>query len=386
MTSSIHLTGITWNHSRGFCPVVATAQRYQDLHPHVEITWSKRSLQEFADKPLVALADHFDFLVIDHPWAGWAAQSGKLVDLAKILPTTFLADQAANQVGRSHDSYHFDGGQWALAIDAATPVSASRPDLLEKAGAEMPRTWDQLLALGRKGLACCPSIPLDVYGNLLNILVSSGKKIFQTPEEIAHAEDALEALERLRELASFVPSEFFEINPIRACEAMTQTDRFAYCAYTYGYSNYSRPGFARRLLKFGPVVETAPGIKASTMLGGTGLAISSSCKNLDVAADYARFTASPEVQRGLYFENGGQPGHRSAWLDKQVNAASNDFFQATLPTLDAAFIRPRYNGYLGFQDHAGDPIHAWLREGGSTSASGVLEKINNLYRKSQPNP
>jgi hypothetical protein len=38
---------------------------------------------------------------------------------------------------------------------------------------------------------------------------------------------------------------------------------------------------------------------------------------------------APDVQRGIYFAAGGQPGHRVAWLDEGVNAASSDFFRDT---------------------------------------------------------
>ncbi len=362
--------------------MVATGQRFHELNPDVNIDWAKRSLQEFADEPLVDLAEAFDLLVIDHPWAGFAGRSGVLLDLAKLLPGDFLDDQAANSVGKSHESYQFDGGQWALAIDAATPVSAYRPDLLEKAGAQAPQTWDELIALGRMGLVCCPSIPLDVYGNFLNLCASAGEAIFPNAEEVVSRQAGLAALDRLKELASVVPPEFFNLNPIRTCEAMTQTDNFAYCPFTYSYSNYSRPGYAPRILKFGGVVTVVPGAKPSTMLGGTGLAISSKCKHVEEAVAYVKFVATPEIQRGLYFDSGGQPGHRSAWLDEKVNAAASNHFLDTLPALDAAFVRPRYPDYLRFQDRAGFPIHAYLREGGD--AVQVLETLNQLYRESSP--
>ena len=48
---SISLKGITWSHSRGFTSIVAVSQRFSELHPDVEITWEKRSLQEIADAP-----------------------------------------------------------------------------------------------------------------------------------------------------------------------------------------------------------------------------------------------------------------------------------------------------------------------------------------------
>ena len=46
------LKGITWAHSRGFTSIVAVSQRYAELHPDIDITWEKRSLQEFADAPV----------------------------------------------------------------------------------------------------------------------------------------------------------------------------------------------------------------------------------------------------------------------------------------------------------------------------------------------
>lgn len=381
MTKRIQLQGMTWDHSRGFVPMVATAQRFHELHPEIDIQWSKRSLQEFADRPLAELAEQFDFLVIDHPWAGFAASSGILLPLEKHLPVEYMADQAANSVGQSHPSYSFNGSQWALAIDAACPVSARRPDLLEKAGVEAPRTFDELIALGKRGLVCCPSIPLDVYGNFLNLLVAAGETIFPSNEIVAEREAGLVALERLKQLADVVPAEFFKLNPIRTMEVMSQCDDFAYAPYTYGYTNYSRPGYAPNLVTFGDVIGITADQPGATMLGGTGLAISSKCKHPDVAAAYANFVASPETQRGLFFETGGQPGHRGGWLDEANNAACTNFFNDTLPTLDRAFVRPRYTGYLDFQDVAGDPIHDYLREGGN--ATVVLNKLDALYRESQ---
>jgi multiple sugar transport system substrate-binding protein len=378
----VTLRGITWDHSRGFLPMVATAQRFHERHPDVDIAWSKRSLQEFADRPLKELAEQFDLLVIDHPWVGLVAQHRILLNLAELIPPAFLSDQESNSVGKSHASYQFDEGQWALAIDAAAPVSAFRQDLLERAGLGCPRSWSDVIELGRKGLLGCPSIPLDVYGNFLNLCASAGEELFASPHEVVSRDGGIAALERLKELASVVPDRFSSINPIRCCEAMSESDEIAYCPFTYGYNNYSRPGYARKVVEFGPVVSIAPPVTPSSMLGGTGLAISANCKNVDTAIEYLVFVAAPETQCGLYFQSGGQPGHRSAWLDPRVNAASSNHFQKTLSTLDQAFVRPRYAGYLDFQDRAGVPIHHFLREGGRPA--DVLETLNRLYRESSP--
>lgn len=93
------LRGITWNHSRGFTSIVGVTQRYAELHPGTDITWEKRSLSEFESKPIQELAEEYDFLVIDHPWAGFAAKHNVLLPLNEYLPADFLADQRENSVG-----------------------------------------------------------------------------------------------------------------------------------------------------------------------------------------------------------------------------------------------------------------------------------------------
>ena len=372
---------MTWNHSRGYTPMVATAQRFCEMKPTVppiEITWDKRSLQEFADQPIDKLAKEYDLLVIDHPWAGFAAASGVLVALDEHLPAEYLADQARNSVGKSHESYQWGGHQWALAIDAATPVSAYRADLMERAGASIPKTWDEMIAMGRKGLVCCPSIPLDTFCNFVNLCASAGAVLFPDDDHAVGRSAGRVALECLRELASVVDTRFYQNNPIRTLEIMSREDAWAYCPFTYGYSNYARSGHAKHVVRFGGVVEIVRGYAPATMLGGTGLAISAQCKQIGVAVEYAKYVASPEVQRGIYVQSGGQPGHRAAWLDGAANAASSNYFRDTLPTLDRAILRPRYNGFLKFQDAAGDPIWHYLREGGNVDA--VLDELDRLYR------
>jgi hypothetical protein len=99
------LNGITWDHSRGFTPLVAASQRFHELHPDIEITWSTLSLQAFADVPVELLSERFDLIVIDHPWSGFAASGRALLPLESHLPADLLAAQDADSIGHSHRSY-----------------------------------------------------------------------------------------------------------------------------------------------------------------------------------------------------------------------------------------------------------------------------------------
>jgi multiple sugar transport system substrate-binding protein len=73
------MKGITWDHTRGFVPMVATSQRYAELNPEIQIQWEKRSLQRFADDPIEKLAQNYDFLIIDHPHIGAMSEVGSVL-------------------------------------------------------------------------------------------------------------------------------------------------------------------------------------------------------------------------------------------------------------------------------------------------------------------
>jgi len=380
MARSVTLTGITWNHTRGYVPMEATAQRFMDEHPHVEIAWQKRSLKDFGDFPIQRLAERFDLLIIDHPFAGYAAAHPVLVPLDEHLPADYLADQEANSVGTSYSSYVAGGHLWALPVDTATPVSGHRPDLLEKHGTAVPDTWDDLLALARRGLVAVPAAAVDSLMNLYMLCLALGEEPFQLNDEIVDRDIGIAALELLGELVDLCGLENIDRNPIRTWELLSRTDRYVYCPFAYGYSNYGRADYTDHRLQFGGLV-TVNGKRLRSTLGGTGLAISSRCQEIEAAVAYAAYVASPSCQTGFYTLTGGQPGHRAAWLDPFNNRLCNGFFEDTLPTLDDAYLRPRYSGYIPFQDHAGDLVRDYLRDGGDAGAT--FERINALYRESR---
>lgn len=375
------LTGITWDHTRGYVPMAATAQRFTELHRDVAINWKKRSLQEFADSPIEKLALHYDLLVIDHPFSGYAADNDVLLPLDEYLPKEYLDDQAANSVGSSHRSYNFGGHQWALAIDAATPVSGMRPDLLDRAGCEPPETWSELLELAGRGLVAIPAIPIDSLMNFYMLCGGLGEDPFLNESVVVSEAVGVKALGMLRELVSLCDPACLERNPILTWDLLAGGDTAAVCPFAYGYSNYSRRGYSRHAIQSGGLVRLDDGPRLRSTLGGAGLAISSRTRYPKEAARYAEYVASGDCQRTLYFDAGGQPGHRAAWEDDEVNRISGGFFRDTLPTLDEAFLRPRFNGYLHFQDYAGPIVHRYLREGNKPKE--CLRKLDALLSEAK---
>jgi multiple sugar transport system substrate-binding protein len=372
------LRGITWDHSRGFTSIVAAAQRFEELHPDIDLVWEKRSLQAFADASMAQLAERFDLIVMDHPHTAEAATEGLLLPFEDWLSAEFLADQAANSVGGSHHSYRFNDRQWTLATDAATPIATWRPDLIEKHQLTLPKTWEDVIELARRGYVTVAAFPIDVLMHSYMFSLAQGHPPF-TGDQVAPDDVLANALGELRKLVELCDPACLGRNPIRTHEWMSHADdpRAAYCPFAYGYSNYSRPRYAKYLLKAGGLV-TFNGRRLRSTLGGAGVAVSGKTKYPRAAMDFAQFTASAEVQKGIYFQVGGQPGHRAAWLDDAVNAASTNFFRDTLQTLDEALLRPQFHGYMDFQD-AGTPVaHDCIA--GKTQPADAARELNRLYR------
>jgi multiple sugar transport system substrate-binding protein len=379
MSAPVTLRGITWNHSRGFVPKVATGQRFEELNPGVEIHWEKRSLQAFADQSIADLAENFDLLIIDHPSIGEAAAHGLFQPLDGLLPDDFLAGQAADSVGQSHASYNYGGHQWALAVDAATPVASWRQDLLDARGLSVPATWEEVLDLADRGMVAAAAVPIDSLMMFYMLCLDEGTVPGAAPSGfVADAAAGAAALMAMRELIARCDPDTPRRNPIQTYEAMTQGDTIAYCPFAYGYSNYARPGFARNRLNFGGLVARKRGRLRST-LGGAGLAISAHCKHPELAARYAQMMASPDCQRGLFMASGGQPGHRAAWRDAEANRVTGGFFRDTLSTLDEAWVRPRHDGYIAFQDGASAIVHACML--GAKPISATLLELDELHRQ-----
>ncbi len=377
----IELRGITWGHTRGYLPMVATAQRFSELHPRIQVTWKKRSLQQFADAPIEQLADEYDLLVIDHPSCGHAAARGVLLPLDNYLSAEFLAAQFANSVGRSHLSYFHGGHQWALATDAATPVSGYRPDLLERAGAVLPETWSELLDLAGRGLVAIPAIAIDSLMNFYMLCLALGEEPFHSNSHVVSEDTGVAALGMLKQLLDLCDPECLQRNPIATWDLLARSDSHAFCPFAYGYSNYARAGYADHILEFGELVRFDSGTQLCSTLGGAGLAISSRCEHVAAALRYCEYVAGAECQKTLYFDSGGQPGHRAAWLDTEVNRRCRGFFAATLSTLDHAYLRPRFDGYILFQDAAGALVHSFLK--GALSASDGVAEMNRLWRANE---
>ncbi|MVA74704.1 extracellular solute-binding protein [Auraticoccus sp. F435] len=366
---SVHLQGITWEHERGHGSVVAASRAYREQQPDVEITWTARSLQAFADQPLEALVERYDLLVVDHPHIPSAAEEGLLAPLDEHLPAEL--DDAAF-VGPSHATYRHGGAQYGLATDAAAQVAAYRPDLLP----EPPRTWPEVLELARAGRVLWPAKPIDAFSSLVTLCAGTGAAVM-TADGFVDRDVFEESFQVLGELARLVPQECLSANPIEVAERLTGSDRWAYAPLLFGYTNYSREGYRATRLAYTDI-PLRDGEPRGSLLGGAGIAVSARSRHVPEAARFAAWLASGPVQRGAYFDGGGQPGHLAAWEDETLDAATLGFFSGTRRTLEQAYVRPRHPRFLALQDTASP----WVTEAlaGRTTPAELFERLDQASR------
>lgn len=380
-----HLRGITWDHSRGYDPLVKTVSLFKAEHPDIEVTWSRRSLREFGVQPIEELAQKFDLIVIDHPFCGRARASGCLRDLRPLFPTEFFAMLARESVGPSTRSYDY-GGIWALPTDAASQVASYRPDLLSPLGFDAPpRSFADVVKLGKAARAAgkflaLPSCQSDSACLVATLAANLGTPIEpDTPHLLAPDVFAV-VLDDLAQLREFSVPAAVNWNPIAAYDAMSRGDDIVYVPFAFGYSNYARAGAATPL-RFTTIAGPGADPAAGAILGGAGCAISSTCAEIDAAVSYLSWLHQPATQTGPYFAAGGQPGLRAAWTDPTIDREAGGFFSGTLETLEKAWLRPRFDGFIAAFEHMGLLVHRWLAGDGDRAT--VLRDSNDAYARAQ---
>jgi multiple sugar transport system substrate-binding protein len=379
----IALKGLTWDHPRGYAPLLGGIPEYEEQNPEIKIQWDRRTLREFGEAPIERYLERYDLLIVDHPFVGFAAAHDALVDLASSLNEAEKLHFAADSVGPSWQSYWYGRGLWALPIDAATQVAAYRPDLLRALSPAVPATFDDVLELGEGAhkagkYIVVPACPTDAISLFFTLSANLGHPIPEERELFVEDFVAAEVLDRLHALIAVAHPRSVEWNPIQVYDFMTTNSDAVYCPYGFGYSNYSRVGDPVRL-KFTDAPAAGQRGPSGTMLGGTGVAISGFSRHPSEAIAYAKWLVSPEHQRGIYFREGGQPASLAAWTDSSVNAAADGFFSGTLQTLRTAYLRPRFDGFVGFFETAGIEVNRCLR--GEVKDAVLIRWLNDHYAR-----
>jgi len=363
---NVVLDGLTWEHPRAWRGLEAACASV----PEVTVTWHRQSLAGFENEPVAQLAQQFDLLVVDHPGIGAAIASDALVPLAQVAEAVDLATWQSESVAATWSSYTVDGVIWALPLDAATQATIYRADLLD----EPPCRWDDVAELARRRpVALCLGGP---HAGLLLLALTAERRAGRPC--LFDAELAAGAVNLLRALWRSVDREARRLDPIGLHNLLATTDEVVCCPLTYTYAVYGSAGTGLPLSWAPAPTFGAARPEAASVLGGTGLAVSvRALDRPEALRSVIRRLMDPRVQLDVVAPLGGQPAVRSVWDSETADAAVNGHYSRTRESLDAAYVRPRQDGWIAFQDELSHRVREALTT--STPAGQVAADLEQAY-------
>ena len=368
--SQISYRGLTWDHPRGYNALAAAAS-----DAAVDISWDKQPLEGFESHPIADLCARYDLVVLDHPHVGEALAGDCLQPLDTVFSSEELARIRAGSIGPSATSYIYEGHQWALPLDAATQVMACRADLL---GENAPVTWGEVEALSeRTGKVGMSLAGPHAFLSFLSICVALGEEPGRVDADMLVSDAVGQAAYGiLSRLAARSPAIIADKNPIGILNHMQSADDVILVPLIYGYVNYSAPKSGQKVIFHNAPRKGSDGRPGST-IGGTGIGISRRCQMTPELKAHLLWLMSAEAQAGFIPSHDGQPSRRDAWHNEQVNASWGQFYANTTDTLEAAYVRPRFDGYIALQTAGSAALRAAI--GRDESAQAAVTELNVLY-------
>ena len=373
------LRGITWEHRRGFDPLVATAKSYHQIRPDVAVEWEQMSFHDCyhtSRHHCYSETSRIDLVAFDYPNTGDYAANGWVLPVDELMTAEQRADLEEDADPRSLESYCFDGHLWGLPIDSACHILVYRPDLVD--GATLPGDWDSLIELARElhrpperyAFSNGGSSGGAAFLMLEGILGALGCEPFTEPENRIDRGAGQRALEILRQVDELSMPR--EVHPAAfGYELLSRDDRVAMALGPFAYINYYGADNPRVLgaADMPTVPETG---RKSSNLGGVGLGIHSWTKHPEEAWDYAWYVMSKEMQQGIYIENEGQPGRLSALRGEFSERHRSGFGRFLAEALDDGYLRPTRPGYH-YLEHTGYLVTGRFMDGDADAETTLSE-------------
>ena len=357
--------GLTWDHPRGHAPLAAAAERWAG---EIEITWDAQPLEGFESTPIPELARSYDLIVLDHPHLGEAVAADCLVPVADLLGDDAVARIAAATVGAAAASYDYDGRSYALPLDAATQVQVLHPGLTGDRPA--PETWAEVRALADEQPVALSLAGPHALLTFCSIAAGLGASPFEP------GDSRLAAFAILEELRGVLAA--------RRCATRIRSS----CSRPWRVS--ARPLLPARLrlrqLRASRRRARGPALRrrARARLDARrhGHRAHAPLPARAGLAEHLAWLLDPATQTTFIPEHEGQPAARAAWTDPALDASSGGFYSGTLRTTEAAWVRPRFPGYIEFQSRGSELIRDGLAE--RIPGPRLLDRLDALWRASLP--
>lgn len=325
------ITYATGKDTSGFLPAQVAAWNSQ--HPDEKVTVSE--LPESADgqrQQMVQNAqnkqDSFSVLNLDVVWTAEFAANRWVLELPQDqFPSLSQAIPATIETAKYRDKLY------AVPITSDGGLLYYNKELLDKAGAKPPTTWDEMLAACQKvaalpegkGVGCYAGQFEKYEGLTVNfseavnsaggvVVGQDGKPNVDTPEALAGLEELTKGF-----ASGAIPKAAITYKEEEGRRAFQDGKLLFHRNWPYVYALASKTdGSSKVAGKFGVAPlpgKTGPGVST---LGGHNFAISAFAKNKATAADFIKFMASEERQRANLTASSQAPSWASLYDDPEL--------------------------------------------------------------------
>jgi multiple sugar transport system substrate-binding protein len=90
----------------------------------------------------------------------------------------------------------------------------------------------------------------------------------------------------------------------------------------------------------------------------------------------------PRVQHDVVAPLGGQPAVRAVWESADADAAWHGHYSGTRGTVESAYVRPRHDGWIPFQDELSARVREALAT--ATPVEQVVAGLEQDYARTLP--
>jgi multiple sugar transport system substrate-binding protein len=265
---------------------------------------------------LQAKSDRYDVMGIDVIWTGEFAKSGWLLELDQ---TQFPLDK---ELKPAVDTAMFEGKLWAAPFRTNGGLLFYRKDILDKAGKQPPKTFDELKALcplaQQNNMGCYAGQFAKYEGLTVNfaeavqaaggeIMTDSGTKVALGPPAVQGATFLADGFKQ-----GYIPKEAITYKEEEGRRAFMSGKLLFMRNWPYVYTLASESDPANKVKgKFGVVPLpgfTGPG---SSSLGGLNLAVSAYSKKQQSAVEFLKLASTEEQMKAMSTLSGEPP----AWAD-----------------------------------------------------------------------
>ena len=290
--------------------------------------------QSLFEKIIIALSGpntNYDLVMLDDPWFPRFAQMGGLLELTSLYQAKNLSGPDADFIEPCLALGRYPYGQgrlYALPYVGNTQLFFYRRDLFEKYHLPPPRTWDEVLATGRRigsrekmyGYVMRAAQGNPIVADFMPLLWAFGGRLLDDEgRPVVNRPEAVAALEFMLRLAEIVPPGYVNFNADEVGAHLSQGTAVMGINWPAWIPTFEDPARSKVVGKIGYTTVPSQKQPGASAIGNWLLAIPRGSRNGARAFDFLLWVTSQEQMR-LSALRGNPPTRKSIFEDQELIA------------------------------------------------------------------